>query len=199
MTLLKEELFAEQDKEGEHKMTKKLRITKIEEETRRDQIQRGIKTGSKKATVDRGIKTAADPIAGVLKQVLKKGNIQNNVSDKAIETLSEALVGYTMAELISASGSLTEKIPGLKALDKEKMDQIARWMRGHVGDKAGSQTADGMFAVAPIITQLVSNSAAELFEAADIPIAQLTEGTKLEALPDEVPNKKEKKNGKNNS
>lgn len=193
---------------------KAVKMTKLEEETRRQQIQRGIKNGTFKSSVDKSIKKAAEPLAAPIKNLLKKANIEGSFSDKTIETLIHACIGIGLADAVAASSALTEKIPGLKHLDKDKMEQAGRYLRGHVGDKIGSDTADGIFVVGPVLASLISNSGiGELLSAVgqeDSPVPQLTEGESFQTIDElmdppandakgrpSAPNK-EGKNGKNN-
>lgn len=160
-------------------MVKKVKLTKIEEETRREQLQRGIKNGSMKSSVDKALDKISSPLSAPFKALLKRVNVEHPIADTAVESFvsSATLIGF--AEIMSASGALTEKIPGLKQLDKEKMDQFGRWLRGYAGDKLGTQTADSVFEVAVPLASLISNAGInDLLSSAEevIPVAQLTEG-----------------------
>ena len=187
-------------------MGKKVKLTKIEEETRREQLQRGIKNGSLKSSVDKALNKVSSPIAAPFKNLLKKANVENAVAETAVESFVSSATLIGLAEIVAASGVLTEKVPGLKQFDKEKMDQFGRWLRGYAGDKLGTQTADGAFAVAPALASLISNTGInELLASAEdlVPVAQLSDGEShkeakaASAAFDEL--LKGKSNGKNNS
>ena len=178
-------------------MVKKVRVTKVEEESRREQFQRGIKKGSMSSGMDKGIAQIAEPLSAPMKHFLKKLKVEGGLSDKAVDSFVHACIGMGVAEVASSASVVTEKIPGLKKIDKEKTEQIGRLLRGYVGEKMGSDGADGVFAAAPVFASLISSSVlGDLLSAAEdiAPVAQLTEGEKFETIPETGG-----KNGKNNS
>ena len=179
----------------------KKKLTRHEEESRRDQIKRGMKSGSIKSSIDKGAAKISGPVAAPFKNLLRKVNVDNPVADTAVEAFVSSATMYGLAEILAVSGSFTEKIPGLKALDKDKMDQLGRLLRGYAGEKLGTQTADGAFALAPVMASLISNTGLnELLAATEAPIPQLTEG-KDKVNFDHMMNdqKKEGDDGKNDS
>lgn len=136
---------------------RKAKISKVEEEKRRETFQRGIKQGSLKNTIDKAVDKVGNPIADSFKDILKKVHPNAGIADPAVDAFVKNSFMLGFAEIMGASKAVGEKVPGLKKIDAEKYDEFAAYIRGYTGERMGTQTADGMFKVIPAMMEMLGN------------------------------------------
>lgn len=131
------------------------------EETRKETIARAIKSGALKETLDRLLKNVASPMANALKPLLQKMHPDIDFFDPAINSGLEFATLQAVAEIVSVSGSLATKIPGLGLSEDEaleKTDALARIMRGYSGERLGDSAGQSVVALLPMIKELLLNA-----------------------------------------
>ena len=159
-------------------MTKDVNVKKIEEETFRDTMQRGVKQGAVKNSIDKALEKVTGPLAEQMQGLLRKLHPDANIADGAVKGFVEFLTLTGAAEIVSASSVITTKVPGLKSLDENTVDKLGRYLRGYSGEQAGTKVSDTAFAIAPVLTSALSNPGLKkvLDEMSDS-VPQLSEST----------------------
>jgi hypothetical protein len=154
------------------------KITKVEEETRRETLQRGIKHGSIQNTIDKALDKYGEPLTDQAVNLFKKAHPGAEVAKPAVDAFVKGSILAGLAEIVGAAHMVGGKIPGLKKIDEEKYKTFAGYLRGYAGQRTGTKTADGMFELAPIVANMLSNPALKELLGDDEKPAQLTEGDK---------------------
>ena len=133
------------------------KVSKIEEETRREQLQRGVKQGTVKNSIDKAVDKFGDPVSERMKEVLKKIHPNAAVTDGAVDSFVKSSFILGFAEVLGASKILGGKIPLMKGVDAEKFEELASYMRGYAGERNGTAAADGVFELAPMVAEALAN------------------------------------------
>lgn len=161
-------------------MGRKVKISKVEEETRRETMKRGVKHGSIKNGIDKTLDKFGDPISGKVMGLLKKAHDKADVTEPAVDAFVKSSMLFGLAEVVNALSAVGTKVPGLSKLDEGMYDAAGAYIRGYAGERAGTKAADGAFKVAPLFADMLANPALkELLEQnGDTPVPKLTEGSK---------------------
>lgn len=154
------------------------KVTKLEEENARDTMQRGIKHGSIQNTIDKTLDKFGDPVSEKTVEVMKKLHPGADITAPAVDVFMKGAILTGFAEIMGATKHVGNKIPGLSKIDQEKYDQLAAYLRSYAGSRTGAKSADAMFAIAPVIANMLTNpDLAQIFEDQNAsPVPQLTEG-----------------------
>ena len=168
-------------------MTGKIKkVTKVEEETGRETIQRALKHGSLQDIIDKGLDKLGDAPTAKAVELLKRIHPGAEIASPGVDALLKTGIISLFAEVAGAGNILGSKIPGVKKVDEEKYTEIAAYLRSYAGQRLGSQSANAVFAVAPIFADMLSNPAlADILKDSDekeSSIPQLTEGEPEERL-----------------
>lgn len=135
-------------------MTKK----NTREESLAETLARGMKQGGLKKTADKQLAKATAPVAEKLKGMIHKIHPDGKITDKGVDAATNAIALLGIAELLQASATLFENIPGLKNIaSKEKVDAIARWSRAHSGETLGQKSSDALFALTPHLVNAIQS------------------------------------------
>ena len=138
-------------------MKKKLKATKLVEETRRETMKRGAKHGSLKGGIDKILDRFADPAADSATEVLKKLHSGGEVARPAVDAVVKSAFLFGMAEIFATAKHLGTKVPGLNKIDEEKYESAAGYLRAYAGERVGTKSADAAFEIAPMLMQAFSN------------------------------------------
>jgi hypothetical protein len=154
------------------------KVTKLEEESARDTMQRGIKHGSIQNTIDKTLDKVGDPVSERTVEVMKKIHPSADIAAPVVDVFMKGAILTGFAEIMGATKHVGSKIPGLSKIDEEKYDQLAAYIRSYAGQRTGTKSADAVFAIAPIFANMLTNpDLAKIFEnEGDPAVAQLTEG-----------------------
>lgn len=154
------------------------KVTKLEEETARDTMQRGMKHGSIQNTIDKTLDKWGDPVSEKTVEVMKKVHPGADIAAPVVDVFMKGAILTGFAEIMSATKHVGSKIPGLSKIEQEKYDELAGYIRSYAGQRTGTKSADAVFAIAPVFVNMLTNpDLAKIFEKdGDPPVAQLTEG-----------------------
>lgn len=133
------------------------------EETRKETLSRAVKSGILKESLDRLLANVAKPMAEALTPLLQKMHPNINFLDPAIKSGLEFATLHAVAEIVTVSGSIASKIPGLDLSEDEAMektDSLARIMRGYSGERLGDKASQSLVAFLPMIKELLTNATA---------------------------------------
>ena len=165
-------------------MARKIKVTKVEEENRRETMQRGLKHGSIQNGIDKTLDKFGDPVSDKTVEVLKKLHEGADVTGPAVDAFVKSAMLFGFAEVFNAASVLGTKIPGLNKIDENKYEEAAAYIRSYAGQRAGTKTADAAFEVAPIFASMISNPALkEILNLSDDEdeVPRLTEGGDMHA------------------
>lgn len=135
------------------------KVTKVEEETRRETLQRGVKHGSIQNTIDKTLDKFGDPVSGKAVELFKKLHPSADIAAPAVDAFVKGSILAGLAEIVGAAHMVGDKIPGVKKIDQDKYAKLAGYLRGYAGQRTGTQAADGVFQLAPVVMDLLSNPA----------------------------------------
>lgn len=138
-------------------MGRKVKISKVEEETRRETMKRGLKHGSIQNGIDKTLNKWGDPVSDKVMGLLTKAHDNAEITKPAVDAFVKSSILAGLSEVIGALGVLSPKIPMLNKVDAGKMEQLEAYTRGYAGQKLGTATADGMFKVAPHFAEMITN------------------------------------------
>lgn len=136
---------------------KKVKVSRIEEETRRETVTRGIKHGSLQNTIDKVLDKYGDPFSEKATDVMKKLHPGADVAAPAVDALIKSGLLAITAELAANAKHIGTRIPGFKAIDAEKYEGLAAYVRSYAGQRTGTKTADSLFKLAPMLANIISN------------------------------------------
>lgn len=161
-------------------MARKIKVTKVEEESRRETMQRGLKHGSIQNGIDKTLDKFGDPVSEKTVEVLKKIHNGAEVTGPAVDAFVKSAMLFGFAEVFNATSLLGTKIPGLSKIDEEKYEEVAAYLRSYAGQRAGTKTADAAFEVVPVFASMLANPALkDLLNMAEDDVPRLTEGEDL--------------------
>lgn len=161
-------------------MGRKVKISKVEEENRRETMKRGLKHGSIQNGIDKTLDKFGNPVSEKVIGVLKKAHDKADITEPAVDAFVKSSMLFGFAEVVNALSVLGTKVPGLNKIDEAKYEQLQAYLRGYAGQRAGTKTADGMFKIAPLVADMLANPALKdlLDENGDTSVPKLTEGNK---------------------
>jgi hypothetical protein len=134
----------------------------IEEENRREIYQRTIKQGIFKEGFDKLLVNVARPIAKGMRPMMQKLHPNIDFLNPVIEAGLEMATLNIIAEVLQASGSLADKIPGIE-LDTEDAEErliaMAGAMRAYSGQKFGDKAGEFSILFLPMVKTFIQHSA----------------------------------------
>jgi len=138
---------------------KGVKITKITEESRRDTFQRAVKHGSMQNTIDKVLDKAGSPVAEKANEMLAKLHPGADIAAPVVDSFVKSSILAGLAEVLGSAHLVGSKIPGLNKVDEEKYTALSAYLRSYAGQRAGTQTADASFKLAPLVMGMLSNPA----------------------------------------
>lgn len=137
----------------------------IEEENRREIMGRSIRNGMMKEGLDTIIVGLVNPVSKAIKPMMQKLHPDIDFFDPAVEAGLQMATLNVIAEIVQASSTVADKIPGLEALEidsvdvEEKLYALSGAMRAYSGEKLGDKAGRMGVLFFPMVKTLLQHSA----------------------------------------